>query len=141
MNATVRQRGRIARVRRVQHNIATVKAARAQRQVTELEASAEHLARLRASLAAQGGQTFGAALAGVGELAERLEQARAGLGKSIVNARAIAGLREGERMAAHRDQESAERLGKRAIEAAEKLRERRLAGRPRRRPGLAEDGE
>ena len=135
------QRIRIARVRRIQHTLAAAKSARAQDEVRSLETSAAHLARLRAGMAADHGTTNGAALAGLGELALRLDVARDGIGKSILNARAVAGTREDERLAAYRDQESAERLKERAAEAEARLAVRRMVQRGRRRSILSEYGD
>lgn len=140
MNAVRRQRARIARVRRLQHDRAAARAAIAQEQVVSLEASEQQLKRIREGIVADHGHTSGAALAGMGELALRLDVARDGLGKSLLNARAVAGTREVERLAAYRDQESAEKLKERAAVAEARLEVRRMMERARRR-ARSRDGE
>ncbi len=141
MKQVRRQRVRIARVRKIQHDLAAAKAAMAQEQVRSLEMSAEQLARIRTGIGADHGHTSGAALAGVGELALRLDVAREGLGKSLINARAVAGTREDERLAAYRDQESAERLRERAAAAEAQTAVKRMVQRGRRRSILSEYGD
>jgi hypothetical protein len=141
MKPVVRQRARIARVRRIQHGLAASAAAEAAEQVQLLETNRAKLARMRGELRPSAGPTTGAALARMGELAMRLDSARIGLGRSIDNARSVALARESERVVARRDQESAEKLRKAAHEAAEALAERRplRSGRPRGR--LVDEGE
>ena len=141
MKSARAQRVRIARVRKIQHDLAAARAAVANEQVRSLESSADQLARIRESMAADQGHTNGSALAGLGELALRLDVARDTLGKSLLNARAVAGTREGERLAAYRDQESAERLREWATEAEQRQSLKRLMGRGRRRSILSEYGD
>lgn len=138
MNALVRQRARIARVRRLQHGLAAAAAAEASGKVALLETNSARLARMRADLAPGTGATDGAALARAGELAMRIDAARLGLARSIEGARTVAATREGIRIAARRDQESAEKLERHAETAAVRLAERKLRpGRPR--PRLQEE--
>jgi hypothetical protein len=127
------QRARIARVRRIQHGLAAAAAAKASGHVQMLEMNSSRLAQMREGLSTAPGATSGAALAGRGELAMRLESARDGLGRTIGGARAAAALREKERLGARRDQESAERLHDRAARAAAEAEEARAAAlfRPR----------
>jgi hypothetical protein len=141
MKQVRRQRVRIARVRKIQHDLAAAKASRAQGEVRSLEMSAEQLRRIRNGIGADQGTTSGAALAGLGELALRLDDAREGLGKSLVNARAVAGTREDERLAAYRDQESADRLKERAAQAEARIAVKRMVQRGRRRSMLSEYGD
>jgi hypothetical protein len=141
MSALVLQRARIARVRRIQHGQAASAAAEAAGRVQMLEMNRERLRRMRGELHPIAGPTDGAALARMGELAMRLDNARHGLGPTIDNARLAAAARESERLAARRDQESAEKLEKVAIVTAEEAAERRLRQSGRRRARLAIKGE
>ena len=127
MNGLVRQRARLARVRRIQHGLAATVAAEAVGRVQMLETSRERLRQMRTELCPTEGPTTGAALARMGELAMRLDTARHSL------ARSAAAVREAERQAARRDQESAEKLEASALRSARDLAEQRLrqAGRGR----------
>jgi hypothetical protein len=140
VNGLVRQRARLARVRRIQHGLAATVAAAAAERVHLLETSRERLRQMRAELRPIEGPTDGAALARMGELAMRLDSARLGLAPTIASARDAAALRETERLAARRDQESAEKLEAAASRAAEEAAEQRLkqAGR---RPGRTQEIE
>ena len=138
MSSHMRQFARIARVRRVQHNLAAAAAAKAAGEAQMLEMSAERLAQLRDGLGAGAGETSGASLASMGELAMRLDKAKAGLSTAISSARAVAAAREAARIAARRDQESVEKLGGKAAATAARLAERRTAA-PRRPRGRFSD--
>ena len=135
MNGLVRQRARLARVRRIQHGLAATVAAQAAGRVQMLETSRERLRQMRSELRPVEGPTTGAAMARMGELAMRLDSARHNLGPTIDSARSAAAARETERLAARRDQESAEKLEAVALRVAEELAEQRLrqAGRGRAR--------
>jgi hypothetical protein len=133
MSAAVRQRARIARVRRLQHGLAASSAAAAVGQLRSLEVSRERLALMRRELAAREGATSGAALSAAGELAMRLEAAGLGLVPSIEAARAAAAAREQARLVARREQESAERLEQAAAAAAGEVADRKLNRVARRR--------
>lgn len=133
MSATLSQRQRIARVRRIQHGLAASAAASAAGRVRSLELSRERLLQMRAELRPVEGPSSGQALAQMGELAMRLDSARLGLGPTIDSARSAAAMREAERLAARRDQESAEKLEDMAFRAAEELAEQKLRGVFRRR--------
>jgi hypothetical protein len=135
MNGLVRQRARLARVRRIQHGLAATVAAQAAGRVQMLETSRERLRQMRSELRPAEGPTTGAAMARMGELAMRLDSARHNLGPTIDSARSAAMAREGERLAARRDQESAEKLEAAALRVAEELAEQKLrqAGRGRAR--------
>jgi len=126
MNGLVRQRARLARVRRIQHGLAASVAAEAAGRVQMLETSRERLLQMRSELSPIAGATTGAAMARMGELAMRLDAARYNLGPTIDSARSAAAAREAERRAARRDQESAEKLEAAALRAAEELAEQRL---------------
>ena len=138
MSPIVRQRARLARVRKVQHNLAAVRVARAQGEVTMLETSADQLSRIRHGLGFEQGTALGASLASLGELAMRLDAARDGIGRSIANARQIVAAHESSRIVAHRNQESAERLQERAT-AIEARRAERRGVIARRRPSTNGD--
>ena len=135
MNGLVRQRARLARVRRIQHGLAATVAALAAGRVQMLETSRERLRQMRNELRPVEGPSTGAAMARMGELAMRLDSARYNLGPTIDSARSAAAAREAERLAARRDQESAEKLEAAASRVAEELAEQRLrqAGRGRAR--------
>ncbi|MGZ8281574.1 MAG: hypothetical protein ACXWUN_01325 [Allosphingosinicella sp.] len=133
MTRILKQRTRIVRVRRIQHDLAASAAAEAAGKVQKLETSRQRLADMRSELRPDTGATSGSSLARVGELAMRLDDARHGLGRSIDTARAAAAHQEGVRQSRRRDQESAEKLQKAAAAAAETLAERQTlrASRPR----------
>ena len=140
MSAALKQRARIARVRRLQHNMAASSAAAAAGQLRELEGNSDRLARMRLELGASEGQTSGAWLAAAGELALRLESARFGLAPTIDAARQVATLKEQARVSARQSQESAERLEQAAARDVADLAERRgnRAGRKRAYLGVGE---
>ena len=140
MNGLVRQRARLARVRRIQHGLAATVAAKAAGRVQMLETSRERLLQMRSELRPVEGATTGAAMARMGELAMRLDAARNSLGPTIDSARSAAAAREADRRAARRDQESAEKLEAAALRVAEEAAEQRLrqAGRGR---GRLQQGE
>ena len=140
MNGVVRQRARLARVRRIQHGLAATVAAKAAGRVQMLETSRERLLQMRSELRPVEGATTGAAMARMGELAMRLDAARNSLGPTIDSARSAAAAREADRRAARRDQESAEKLEAAALRVAEEAAEQRLrqAGRGR---GRLQQGE
>ena len=135
------QRARIARVRRIQHDLAALAAAKASGHVQLLEKNHDKLKTMREGLSASPGPTTGAELSSRGELAMRLESARDGLGRSIVGARAAASLREKARIGARRDQESAEKLERKALSATLKAEDRRNSALFRPRPPVRTDGD
>jgi hypothetical protein len=141
MNGLVRQRVRLARVRKIQHGLAATVAAAAAERVQLLETSRDRLRQMRAELRPAAGATDGAALARMGELAMRLDSARHGLAPTIASARDAAALRESERLAALRDQESAEKLKAAALRAAEEAAEQRLRQAGRRRARMTQGDE
>lgn len=133
MKAAVKQRARIARVRRLQHGLAASSAAAAMAQVRNLEGSASRLAQMRGDLDPDEGMTSGAWLSSAGELAMRLDAARISLAPTIEAARSTAKAKEQVRVVARQSQESAERLEQAAASAAEEMFERRLNKITRRR--------
>ena len=139
--ANLRQRERIVRVRRIQHDLAALAAAKASGHVQMLETNRSRLQLMREGLAAAPGLTSGAALSGRGELAMRLENARDGLVRTIDGARAAAALREKARLGARRDQESAEKLERKAMSAAARAEDRRNSALFRPRHQIKSSGE
>lgn len=133
MTAAVRQRTRIARVRRLQHAAAMGAAAEAEARVATLEGSEARLGELRSVLLGHQGEALGMALAARHELAARLDHARHGLADAIVAARAHALEQDSRRLAARIDQEAADRLAERACAEAEAAAQRRPLPPPRRR--------
>ena len=141
--SSVRQRARIARVRRIQHGLAALAKTRAQDHVDALENNEERLRQMRHALASPAGACIGADLAGRAELAMRLEAAREGLAKTIIGAKKAVDLREQARIGARRHQESAEQLEARAASAAARKQDRRAAAlfRPRLRNPIEGEAE
>jgi hypothetical protein len=126
MSGALRQRARIARVRRLQHGLAASSAAEAVGQLRNLEFSRDRIARIRSELTAPAGATSGAWLSSAGELAMRLDAARIGLAGIIEAARAQAAAREQARLQARREQESADKLEQAAARAAAEAAEARM---------------
>lgn len=141
MSASLRQRARIVRVRRVQHDLAAAAAAKASAELKTLQQSEEKLRLIRDGLGTDRGQLSGAALASLGELAMRLDKARHGLERTIDGVRVQVAAREGIRLAARRDQESAERLEEKAQAAARRTAERKTSVPRAPRPRLAVNNE
>lgn len=126
VSAALKQRARIARVRRLQHNMAASSAAAAAGQLRSLEVSRERLAQMRGELNPAEGATSGAWLSAASELATRLDAARQGLSGSIDAARKVAAAREQARIHARKSQESAEKLEQAAARAAIEASENRM---------------
>ncbi len=124
MKSKAAKRTRIARVRRIQHDLVAADAAKAENHASMLESSAERLAALRNSLGANMGRASGASLANLGELAMRLDDARQGLTAAINNARANATHQSQLRLEARQRQESAAKLEARAADALAQFIER-----------------
>ena len=135
------QRARVARVRRLQHQLAATAAASAADQVRALENNQQRLRQMRQGLGTEPGPTSGATLASRGELALRIEAARDGLSHSIVNASAAVRLREQARLRARRDQEAAAKLERQARSSDAQREEKRSAGLFRRSKRASVDGE
>jgi hypothetical protein len=140
MSQVLRQRTRIVRVRRLQHDLAASAAAEAAGKVQMLETSRQRLADMRDDLGAVPGVTSGSGLARLGEMAMRLDAARQGLATTLDNARAAAAQKERVRLSRRRDQESAEKLQQSAAAAAEALAERQMLRAPRQRARMINDG-
>lgn len=141
MNALLKRRGRLVRVRKVQHLQATAAAAQAEARAATLEQSAARLVSLRGSLTPAPGTTFAGALSNAGELAMRLDAARHGMNRPLADARAAADRLGTLRLEARIRQESAEKLGQQAQAAYAAWREQRASTPHRRKPaGEAETG-
>jgi hypothetical protein len=125
MNPRVRKTQRFARVRTLQHNRAALAAHREASQVDALEASIGKLVSLRDAMRPAEGIISGATLASTGEIAMRLDQARASVAAPAVSARQRAAACHEARMMARRLQESADRLTEKATKAAERQAERK----------------
>lgn len=134
MKGLVRRRARIVRVRRVQHLHVAAAAAQAEGRALQLETTSERLRDLRGSLGAAPGVTFGAQLASVSELGERLEKVRDGLTDAIVAARAAAAEQSALRLAARIREESALKLKARSERIWADAREKKLSAISGRRP-------
>lgn len=141
MSNSIRQRTRIARVRRIQHGMAALAATRAQDHVQALETNEERLKQMRQALAAASGPCLGADIASRAELAMRLEAAREGLRNTIAGAKKTVELKEQARVGARRHQESAEQLEARAVSAAARKADQRSAALFRPRPRKVIEGE
>ena len=137
----IRQRARIARVRRIQHDLAALAAVKAAGHVEMLQTNHHRLRLMREGLAPEPGLTSGGALSSRGELAMRLEAARDGLGNTINGARAAASFRERARIGARRDQESADKLQQKAVSAAARSEDRRNSALFRPRTKFRIDGD
>ena len=123
----VKRRERIARVRRVEHAMAAAQAMQAETQLEALVGSETRLTQIRCSLSSEAGSFAAETLASRAELALRLDEARFGLTDAIVAARQAVALRQAERLEARIRQESAEKLGERAVAQAARDAERRAA--------------
>jgi hypothetical protein len=140
VSGALKQRARIARVRRLQHGLAASSAAEAAGQLRNLELSRDRIARIRSELNAPAGATNGAWLSSSGELAMRLDAARLGLAGTIDAARAQAAAREQARLQARREQESADKLEQAAARASIEASEARMTkiGVRRRTKGMSD---
>lgn len=135
MNAKVCKTLRFARVRALQHNLAAVAAHKAARQVEALEANIGKLVNLRDGMRAPEGIISATALASTGEIAMRLDEARATVAATAAGARQRAAAFQAARLAARQRQECADRLTEKAMKAAEREIERKRlqSGAPRQR--------
>ena len=135
MKPQVRKAQRLMRVRTVQHNLAAVATHKARQQVEALEASIGKLVAIRDAMQPSAGGTTGAMLASSGEIAMRLDQARASVMQSADGARRRAEICREAQLAARQNQETADRLTEKAVKAVERAAERKqlLRGAPRKR--------
>jgi hypothetical protein len=118
-------RERIARVRSVQHMRAAAAAVEANRHVGQLEASDAQLAALRLALIPRIGAQPAASIARIGDLAQRLIDARILVAQSIGTARETASILETGRIAKRIAQEAADRLHAEAARHERVTREQR----------------
>jgi hypothetical protein len=142
MSRLVARRGRLLRVRHVQHVQAVGVAMEARDQAAEIENNARRIARVREELFSLPGQMLGQSLASHRELAERLEKAGYHLDGQLSNAQRRITETEAQRMHADREREIAERLKDKARREAEDRAEARLAALPRyRRMQMKDDAQ
>lgn len=127
MSSLVQRRDRIARVRNIQHILASAEAARAEERVEQLESTEQRLLALSHQMTPLIGASGGQRLASAGEMVQRLAKVRDGLADAIVGARATAHEQAALRIEARIRQESAERLRDRAVREREARAEARRA--------------
>jgi hypothetical protein len=106
---------RIVRVREVEHRIAQLRLAEADRRLASLTQIGERIDMLRARASAGSGVTDGASLNAAGEMAARLEAARADIKAPVAAAEAERFAREKRRGVAWASQEGAARLHERTV--------------------------
>ena len=107
---------RILRVRGVEHRIAQLRLAEADRRLASLTHIGERIDMLRARASAGSGVTDGASLNATGEMAARLDAARADMQAPVAAAEAERFAREKRRGAAWASQEGAARLHERTVQ-------------------------
>lgn len=130
MSRLVARRGRLLRVRHVQHVLAAADAVQARDHAAQIEGNARRLATVRTELFGEPGPTTGAALATHRELAGRLEQAGRQLDGALYDAKRRIDQSDARRIAADREREIAERLKDKARRAADMRAEARIAALP-----------
>jgi hypothetical protein len=130
MSRLVARRGRLLRVRHVQHVLAVADAVQARDTAAQIESNALRLANVRSELFGTPGPTTGAVLASHRELAGRLEQAGRQLDGALYDAQRRIDQSDARRIAADREREIAERLKDKARRAADMRAEARIAALP-----------
>jgi hypothetical protein len=130
MSRLVAKRGRLLRVRHVQHMLAVGDAMQARDEAAQIESNAQRIARVREELFGVPGLTMGGALAAQRELADRLERAGRQLNGALYDAQRRIDEKEARRVVADREREIAERLKDKARRAAEAKAEARLSALP-----------
>jgi hypothetical protein len=134
MTAAPSRYQRILRVRAVQHRIAQQRLADADRRLQALKQIADRIDALRTQASAGAGIADGQVLKSLGEMAMRLEKARADLATPMASAQDHQNSMDSKRGAAWAREESAIRLLQRSVEDELIARERRAdANRPVRR--------
>jgi hypothetical protein len=134
MTAAPSRYQRVLRVRAVQHRIAQQRLADADRRLMSLKQIADRIDALRAQASAGTGIADGQVLKSLGEMAMRLENARADLATPMASALDHQNSMDTKRGAAWAREESAIRLLQRSVEDELIARERRAdANRPARR--------
>jgi hypothetical protein len=134
MTAAPSRYQRVLRVRAVQHRIAQQRLVDADRRLQALKNIADRIDALRAQASAGAGIADGQVLKSLGEMAMRLENARADLATPMASALDYQNLMDSKRGAAWAREESAIRLLQRSVEDELVVRERRAdANRPARR--------
>jgi len=130
MSRLVARRGRLLRVRHVQHMQAVTDTVQARDVAAQIEGNAHRLASVRMELFGEPGPTSGAVLASHRELAGRLEQAGRQLDGALYNAQRRIDESEALRIVADREREIAERLKDKARRAADTRAEARITALP-----------
>lgn len=130
MSRLVAKRGRLLRVRHVQHLLAVAETSKARDEAQQIENNAQRIASMRGELFDGQGVANGAILASQRELASRLEQAGRQLDGALYDANRRIAQKEALAIAADREREIAERLKDKARRAAEERLEARLAAVP-----------
>ncbi|MEQ1537577.1 MAG: hypothetical protein ABL928_01505 [Sphingorhabdus sp.] len=134
MTAATSRYQRVLRVRAVEHRIAQQRLADAERRLNTLKQIADRIDTLRAQASAGTGVADGQVLKSLGEMAMRLENARADLATPMASALDHQISMDSKRGAAWAREESAIRLLQRSVEDELIARERRAdANRPARR--------
>jgi hypothetical protein len=130
MSRLVAKRGRLLRVRHVQHMLAVAETAKARDAADQIAGNARRLASVREELFGQNGAIIGQTLGAHRELAERLEQAGRQLDGALYDAKRRITQKEQLAVAADREREIAERLKDKARRAADDRIEARIAALP-----------
>lgn len=130
MSRLVARRGRLVRVRHVQHVLAVADAGSARDEAAHIEGNARRLNQVRTELFGEAGPTTGAVLASHRELADRLHQASRQLDGALYDAKRRIDEKDAKAITADREREIAERLKDKARRAAEARAEARLAALP-----------
>ncbi|HEX7873703.1 MAG TPA: hypothetical protein VF475_12370 [Sphingobium sp.] len=130
MSRLVAKRGRLLRVRHVQHLLAIAETSKARDEAANIEMNAERLAMMRGELFSGDGMVNGATLSAQRELAARLEQAGRQLDGALYDAKRKIEQKEALAIAADREREIAERLKDKARRAADDRLEARIAAIP-----------
>jgi hypothetical protein len=130
MSRAVARRGRLVRVRNVQHAQAVAESIAAQEEANSIAHNATRLASVRAELFIPKGTETGQSFAAYRELADRLERAGRQLDGALYDAKRKVDEKQDLRIAANREKEIAERLKERALRQADDRMEARFAALP-----------
>lgn len=142
MSRLLARRGRLLRVRHVQHMLAVAETVQARDEAAQIEGNARRLALVREELFGRPGPTIGGTLAAHRELADRLERAGRQLDGALYDARRRVDEKDAQRIVADREREIAERLKDKARRAADDRAEARVAALPLyRRMQMKEEGK
>ncbi len=101
MSGAAPRRARLLRLRIIEHRLAAVRLATADSAHTAIVMVADRVARLRGGIVLNAGASCGCDLQSQSELSDRLDGARAGLERSLVQARDVREARHADRIVAH----------------------------------------